>query len=50
MSHLISVEIDSEVARQFVEYCHHHGYGYVPPEVLEEISDACLRALEEDDA
>ena len=50
MSHTISVEIDDEVARQFVEACHHHGYGYVTPAVLEELSDACVRALDEDDA
>jgi hypothetical protein len=50
MSHLISVEIDEETARQFIEWAHHNT-GITPPDgLLLELYEAMQRALEEDDA
>jgi hypothetical protein len=55
MSHLISVEIDAEIARQFVECVEHQAHVKtadlkIPVMLAEEIAEACVRALDEDDA
>jgi len=50
MSHFISVEIDDEVARQFVEWAHWKGKMDCPAHLAQEIAEACVRALDEDDA
>ena len=47
MSQTISVEIDSELARQFTEYAHYDCT--VPPTLRDAIAEAIVRALEEDD-
>jgi len=44
----ISVEIESELARQFVEFAHYDSP--VPSSLRDLIAEAIVRALEEDDA
>lgn len=48
MSHLISVEIDDETAMQFAEHAHHDSP--VPSNLRDEIAEAIVEALAEDDA
>jgi len=50
MSHTISVEIDDEVARQIIEIVHHDSWAAVDGQSLDELAEAMVRALEEDDA
>jgi len=50
MSHLISVEIDDEVARQIIELVHYDSFAALDSILLDELLSGLVRALEADDA